>query len=79
MRESRKRNAAHAFWREERSPDTAFDPDADPVDYGRVEPRTIPVGRRKGRFDEVELALSPAAALREARRCLRCDYREEKD
>ncbi len=33
----------------------------------------LPVAQRKGNFTEVELAMSEAAALCEARRCLRCD------
>jgi NADH-quinone oxidoreductase subunit F len=68
--------SSHAFWRTEQTVDTAFDPDADPVSYGRPALRTIPVSRRKRSFQEVELPLSATAALREAKRCLRCDYRE---
>jgi NADH-quinone oxidoreductase subunit F len=69
--------AEHAFWRTERKVDTAFDPDAEPVAYARPEVQTIPVSRRAGGFKEVELALTETVAVREARRCLRCDYREE--
>ena len=67
---------SHAFWRGEKTVDTAFDPEADPVAYDRADPRTVPVNRRKHNFREVELSLSVTAALREAKRCLRCDYRE---
>jgi NADH-quinone oxidoreductase subunit F len=68
--------AEHAFWRAERPLDTAFDPDADPVTYGRAHLRLLPVSQRKGRFDEVEKVLADGEAIREAKRCLRCDYRE---
>jgi NADH-quinone oxidoreductase subunit F len=68
--------ASHAFWRAEKTVATSFDPDADPVSYTRSEMRMIPVSQRKRNFKEVELPLSATAALREAKRCLRCDYRE---
>jgi NADH-quinone oxidoreductase subunit F len=41
----------------------------------RAEPPTIPPESRKKSFAEVEMSLAEAAALREARRCLRCDLR----
>jgi len=37
----------------------------------------LPVERRKGNFTEVDMNLSEAAAVREARRCLRCDLETE--
>ena len=67
----------HAFWREEKKNDTAFDPDADPVTYEREKQPLIPVERRKCNFDEVEQPWDEATAVRQAKRCLRCDYREE--
>lgn len=67
----------NAFWREERKNDTAFDPDADPVSYDREKLPLIPVERRRCNFDEVEQPWDEATAIRQARRCLRCDYREE--
>jgi NADH-quinone oxidoreductase subunit F len=69
-------NADLAFWRTDRGVDTPFDPDADPVSYDREEVRLIPVNRRKSNFAEVEVGLTQGAALRESKRCLRCDYRE---
>ena len=66
----------HAFWRKEKQPDTIFDPDADPVQYPRAKMQMIPVGKRKHNFQEVELPWSEAVARREAKRCLRCDYRQ---
>jgi NADH-quinone oxidoreductase subunit F len=66
----------HAFWRKEKSADTEFDPDADPVQYPRARMHTIPVSKRKRNFQEVELSWSEAVARREAKRCLRCDFRQ---
>jgi NADH-quinone oxidoreductase subunit F len=66
----------HAFWRKLEQVNTAFDPDADPVMYERAEVQLIAPGKRKG-FAEIELVLTEKAAVREARRCLRCDFREE--
>lgn len=64
----------HAFWRQDRPVDTAFDPDADPSPDPREPLETIPVDRRRHNFSEVELPWSEAVAVRQAHRCLRCDY-----
>ncbi len=64
----------HAFWRTEKPVDTAFDPDADPASYPRQEPVCIPIERRKGNFNEVERPWIEAETIRQALRCLRCDY-----
>ncbi|MDD4890967.1 MAG: NADH-ubiquinone oxidoreductase-F iron-sulfur binding region domain-containing protein, partial [Phycisphaerae bacterium] len=69
--------ATHAFWREDRPIDTFFDPDADPQLYPRASVQLLPVKKRKNNFQEVELPWAEAIARREARRCLRCDYRCE--
>ncbi len=64
----------HAFWRRQGPIDTYFDPDAEPAGYPRAEiPMMQPRLRTTG-FQEVELSWAPAVALREAKRCLRCDY-----
>jgi NADH-quinone oxidoreductase subunit F len=64
-------------WREPRSLDTKFDPDAPPSRDKRAHaPKAAPQKRAHG-FVEVEHALSAAAVRREARRCLRCDYGKE--
>ena len=64
----------HAFWREDVEVDTAFDPDADPAEYGRKKMVLLSVDRRKNNFDEVELSWLEGEAVRQAKRCLRCDY-----
>ncbi|MEN6495304.1 MAG: NADH-ubiquinone oxidoreductase-F iron-sulfur binding region domain-containing protein [Thermoguttaceae bacterium] len=64
----------HAFWRAERPVDTVFDPEAEPVDTARERLPLIPVERRRNNFDEVEQPWREAVALRQAQRCLRCDY-----
>jgi len=64
----------HAFWREEKILDTVFDPEADPVSYGRENVRAISIEKRKHNFDEVELTWCENVAQRQSKRCLRCDY-----
>jgi len=64
----------HAFWRESQEVDTDFDPDAEPIDTPREKMDLIPVQRRRYNFDEVELPWREAVAIRQAKRCLRCDY-----
>jgi len=65
-----------AFWRKDHEVDTFFDPEADPVETPRAAPKLIPVSKRKGSFTEVEATWTRNVALAEAKRCLRCDYRE---
>jgi NADH-quinone oxidoreductase subunit F len=67
----------HAFWRKEEEIDTFFDPEADPTEYPRAKMRLIPINKRKNNFTEVEMAFTENVAVREAKRCLRCDYREK--
>ncbi len=64
------------FWRKDNGVDTFFDPEADPVETPRAEAKLIPVSKRRGNFTEVENTWSQSVALKEAKRCLRCDYRE---
>ncbi|MFI4910871.1 MAG: NADH-quinone oxidoreductase subunit NuoF [Sedimentisphaeraceae bacterium JB056] len=64
----------HAFWRQDIQVDTAFDPDADPVEYDRKKMVLLSVDRRKNNFDEVEMPWLEGEAVRQSKRCLRCDY-----
>jgi NADH-quinone oxidoreductase subunit F len=64
----------HAFWREDKEVDVSFDPEADPVTYPREKQPLIDAERRSHNFDEVELSWSEDVAVRQAKRCLRCDY-----
>ncbi|MBD3314724.1 MAG: FAD-dependent oxidoreductase, partial [Chitinivibrionales bacterium] len=64
----------HAFWREQRRVDVDYDPDADPVPYPRESLNTLAVERRRNNFNEVEIPWNEAVAVRQAKRCLRCDY-----
>jgi NADH-quinone oxidoreductase subunit F len=66
----------HAFWRKEKDVDTEFDPDVDPVQYGRAKLQSIPVNKRRNNFQEVEVPWSEPVARKEAKRCLRCDFRQ---
>ena len=64
----------HAFWRKEKANDTEFDPDEEPVLYPRKEMVLMPLERRVNNFDEVEMPWPVNEAIRQAERCLRCDY-----
>jgi NADH-quinone oxidoreductase subunit F len=67
----------HAFWREHTGVDTFFDPNAEPAPYPREAIPTLPADRRRHNFAEVEQPWCEAVALRQAKRCLRCDYGKE--
>jgi NADH-quinone oxidoreductase subunit F len=71
------RTGEHAFWRQAQPLDTLFDPDADPVQYPRSKMQLLPVKKRKNNFQEVEQPWPESVARREAKRCLRCDYKPE--
>jgi NADH-quinone oxidoreductase subunit F len=62
-------------WRRRKPSDVPFDPEDEPVQYGRCEAPKLPAASRSNDFAEVEGALDRQAATREALRCLRCDYR----
>ncbi len=64
----------YIFWRDEKFIDTHFDPDSDPVPYEREQIQMIDIERRKNNFDEVEQPWHEAVAVRQSKRCLRCDY-----
>ncbi len=64
----------HAFWRKDKKNDTTFDQDAEPVSFSRKDMVLMPIERRKNNFDEVEQAWTYNEAIRQAQRCLRCDY-----
>ena len=68
--------AEHAFWRKEKKCEVPFDPQADPVKYPRARMDLLPVERRRNNFNEVEQPWTESVAVAEAKRCLRCDYRE---
>ena len=53
-----------------------FAPAADPVKYPRAKMELLSVERRRNNFNEVEQPWTEGVAVCEARRCLRCDYRE---
>jgi NADH-quinone oxidoreductase subunit F len=66
--------AEHAFWRGYRDPGVAFDPGADPVVYAREKLHTMALEKRRQNFAEVEQPWNEGTAVRQAKRCLRCDY-----
>ena len=65
---------SHAFWKEERRVETSYDPDADPLPYQRERLPLLNTDRRRNNFDEVEQTWVESEAVRQAKRCLRCDY-----
>ena len=69
--------AEHAFWRQDKACDVPFDTSADPVKYPRAKMGLLPVERRRSNFNEVEQPWTENVAVCEAKRCLRCDYREK--
>jgi len=64
----------HAFWRDDQKIETSYDPESDPVPYKRERLPLLSVDRRQNNFDEVEMPWVEAEAVRQAKRCLRCDY-----
>ncbi len=64
----------HAFWREDHVIDVPFDPDAEPDMSKREKMPTISIERRRNNFEEVEHSYTEMTAVRQASRCLRCDY-----
>jgi len=71
--------AEHAFWQKEKVCAVPFDPNAEPVRYPRAHMELLPVERRRENFSEVEQSWTEQVAVCEAKRCLRCDYRESGD
>ncbi len=69
--------AEHAFWRKDKPCDVPFDPAAEPAKYPRARMELLPVERRRHNFNEVEQPWTEAIAVGEARRCLRCDFRDQ--
>ncbi|MFO7371374.1 MAG: FAD-dependent oxidoreductase [Bacteroidales bacterium] len=64
----------HAFWRKEKKVDTFFDPDDEPAPFPRKSMNMMAAERRRFNFDEVEQVWTEGEAIRQAKRCLRCDY-----
>ena len=64
----------HAFWREEKTNSTLTIRMQIPVAYPRAKPPVMSLDRRINNFQEVEMAWTEPEAIRQAKRCLRCDY-----
>ncbi len=64
----------HAFWRDEQAPDVTVDINADPVPYPRKRMALLPVDRRRNNFNEIEMGCVEGDAIRQAQRCLHCDF-----
>ncbi len=66
----------HAFWRVDRKVPVPVDPGQEPTPAPRENLPLISIERRRNNFDEVELPWDEQTAERQAKRCLRCDYRD---
>ena len=64
----------HAFWRKEKRVDTFFDPNDEPAPFPRKNMSLLSADRRRFNFDEVEQVWAEGEAIRQSKRCLRCDY-----
>jgi NADH-quinone oxidoreductase subunit F len=64
----------HAFWRVDHPVNAAFDPDADPIEDGRLAIPEKPTHERVKTFEEVEQQWTETEAMTQCARCLRCDY-----
>jgi len=64
-------------WRIHKPADVEFDMDAEPVEFSRQKPNRIPLEKRIKSFDEVEQVFSKEIAIKEAKRCLRCEMEVE--
>jgi NADH-quinone oxidoreductase subunit F len=64
-------------WRVRSRSPAPFQVGAEPVAYPMSRPALLPVAERSRSFIEVQESISPEVAIKEAQRCLRCDYREQ--
>jgi NADH-quinone oxidoreductase subunit F len=63
-------------WRVRSRSPVPFEVGAEPVAYPMSRPALLPVAERCRSFIEVQERISAEVAMKEAQRCLRCDYRE---
>jgi len=63
-------------WRVRSRSPVPFEVGAEPVAYPMSRPALLPVAERCRSFVEVQEQISAEVAMKEAQRCLRCDYRE---
>ena len=64
-------------WRIHKTANVEFDMDAEPVEFSRQKPKRIPLEKRIKSFDEVEQVFTKEIAIKEAKRCLRCEMEVE--
>ena len=64
-------------WRVHKTADVEFDMDAEPVDYASLKPQRIALEERTKSFKEVEQVFTKEMAIKEAKRCLRCELEVE--
>jgi len=64
-------------WRRRRRSPVPYDTTVDPVVTPMLQTELLPASVRCRSFAEVQVAIDPEIAVKEALRCLRCDFREE--
>jgi NADH-quinone oxidoreductase subunit F len=64
-------------WRQRRRSPVPYDTTVEPVVAPMLSTELLPVSIRRRSFAEVQVAIDPKTAIKEAQRCLRCDFREE--
>jgi NADH-quinone oxidoreductase subunit F len=64
-------------WRRRRRSPVPHDTTVEPVVTPMLRNELLPVPVRRRSFAEVQAAVDPETAMKEAQRCLRCDFREE--
>ncbi len=73
-----KKEEVYYPWRVKDPIEVSFNPEDEPVSWGRESHHLIPVDERKGNT-EVENTWESSVAQRESERCLRCEYKEEEE
>jgi NADH-quinone oxidoreductase subunit F len=63
-------------WRQRRRSPVPYDTTVEPVVAPMLSTEFLPVSVRRRSFAEVQVAIDPKTAIKEAQRCLRCDFRE---
>lgn len=64
-------------WRRRRRSPVPYDTTVEPVVTPMLRTELLPAPVRCRSFAEVQVAVDPEIAMKEAQRCLRCDFREE--
>jgi NADH-quinone oxidoreductase subunit F len=64
-------------WKIHKAANVEYDSDAEPVEYSSLKPERISLKNRVKSFEEVEQVFTKEIAIKEAKRCLRCELEVE--